>query len=247
MRFFLELAYNGAAYHGWQRQPHSRSVQQVLEEQLSMLLRRPIGVTGCGRTDTGVHAAQYFLHFDFEDAFPAHFLRRLNKVLPADIVAYRLLRVAPDAHARYDAIRRSYQYRLTFCKDPFRQETAYFYPYPERPRFEQLQAAAGLLLDYDAFFPFCRSNSDAKTMRCALQRAEWVRPGPNDLTFHISADRFLRGMVRLIVGMCLNVGAGKVAIAEVRRALDRQERLDRAQSAPPEGLFLTEVQYPYVN
>lgn len=211
-----------------------------------MLLRQPIEVTGCGRTDTGVHASQFFLHFDFDGNFPAHFLRRLNKVLPPDIAVFRLLEVAPDAHARFDATRRSYRYDLTFRKDPFRRQTAYYYPYPQRPDFDRLQAAAHLLLDYDAFFPFCRSHSDAKTMRCDLRRAEWQQVSDDDWTFHISADRFLRGMVRLIVGMCINVGTGQVPLPAVREALDRQTRLEKARSAPPEGLFLTEVEYPYV-
>ncbi len=247
MRYFLELAYHGAAYHGWQRQPHSPSVQQALEECLSVLLRQPIEVTGCGRTDTGVHASQYYLHFDFDGDFPIHFLRRLNRLLPPDIAVFRLLEVTPEAHARFDATRRSYRYHLTFRKDPFLQQVAYYYPYPQRPDFDHLLAAGRLLLDYDAFFPFCRSNSDAKTMRCDLQRVEWERVTNDNWTFHISADRFLRGMVRLIVGMCINVGTGQLPLEDVRLALDRQTRLEKAQSAPPQGLFLTEVIYPYVN
>jgi len=247
MRYFLELAYHGAPYHGWQRQPHSPSVQQTLEECLSMLLRQPIEVTGCGRTDTGVHASQFFLHFDFDSDFPAHFLRRLNKVLPGDIAVARLLEVAPGAHARFDATRRSYRYDLSFRKDPFRRQSVYYYPYPQRPDFARLQSAARLLTAYEHFFPFCRSNSDAKTMRCDLRRAEWERVSQDDWSFHVSADRFLRGMVRLMVGMCLNAGTGQVALEEVREALERQQRLEKAWSAPPEGLFLTEVVYPYVN
>lgn len=243
MRYFAELAYHGAAYHGWQRQPDQLSVQQVIEENLTMILRQPVEVTGCGRTDTGVHASQYFLHFDFEGTFPKNFLHRLNKVLPPDISFFRIFEVPAEAHARFDATRRSYVYHLTFQKDPFHQQTAYFYPYPRRPDLDRMQAAAQLLLSYDEFFTFCRSNTDVRTMRCDLTRAEWEQTGEHRLAFHISSDRFLRGMVRLIVGMCLNVGTGKLPLETVKKALDDQAILKKAESAPPEGLFLNRVEY----
>lgn len=244
MRYFAELAYNGARYKGWQRQPQAPSVQQTIEETLSLLLRTPVAVTGCGRTDAGVHASQYFLHFDFEGIFPRNFLSRLNKVLPPDISFYRIFEVSEEAHARYSAIRRSYTYFLTFRKDPFRQETATFYPYPQQPAFERMQAAAQLLLNYSDFTPFCRSNTDALTRRCAISRAEWVAAADNEWQFHISSDRFLRGMVRLIVGMCLNVGRDRLSLEEVKTAMEEQRLLNRAESAPPEGLFLSEIVYP---
>lgn len=243
MRYFVELAYNGANYHGWQRQPHGNSVQQTIEEAFSLVLRSPLEVTGCGRTDTGVHARQYVAHFDYDHGLPPSFLSRINKLLPADIAIYRIFPVAPDAHARFDATQRSYTYYLTFRKDPFRQQTAYHYRRPDRTDPVAMQAAAELLRRYTEFFPFCRSNTDVHTMRCDLRRAEWLATGPDDLEFHISADRFLRGMVRLIVGMCINVGIGKISLEEVRHALDHQTLLARAESAPPEGLFLTEVRY----
>ncbi len=243
MRYFAEIAYNGAAYHGWQRQPGQISVQQVIEETLSLILRQSIQVVGCGRTDTGVHASQYFLHFDYEGDFPRNFLHRLNKVLPRDIVFYTISKVASGAHARFDATRRSYAYYLSFRKDPFRQQTVTYYPYPQRPDFNRMQAAAQLLLQYEAFYTFCRSNTDAKTMRCDLTRAEWEQVDLHNLIFHISADRFLRGMVRLIVGMCINVGTGAIELDTVRQALNQQKLLQRAESAPPEGLYLCEVRY----
>ena len=246
MRYFVELAYNGAAYHGWQRQPHCRSVQETLEGNFSMILRRPVEMTGCGRTDTGVHALQYFLHFDFEGDLPPHFLRRVNKMLPDDIAVFRIFEVAADAHARFDAIQRSYRYHLLFRKDPFRQKTATFYPFPERPDLPSMKAAAALLLNYRDFYPFCRSNHDAFTMRCELRRAEWIQPNDHELVFHASADRFLRGMVRLMVGMCINVGLGKLSLEQVSSAMDKQHRLQKAESAAPEGLFLSEVIYPFL-
>jgi len=245
MRYFLHLAYNGTRYYGWQRQPSAVSVQETLEDALSTILNSPLEITGCGRTDTGVHARQYYAHFDFEGDFPEAFLRRLNKFLPPDIAVYELLPVADDAHARYDAIHRAYEYHLTFSKDPFRVETRYFYPFPVRLQLDAMNEAAALLLEYENFFPFCKSDTDVRTLRCDLRRSEWL-PMPGGLVYHIAADRFLRGMVRLIVGMCLLVGSGKTRLEEVRQAMDQQERLPQAQSAPPQGLFLTEVKYPYI-
>lgn len=246
MRYFAELAYNGTRFCGWQRQPEQTSVQQVLEKALSTILSAEIGITGCGRTDTGVHATQYFIHFDLEGSFPQEFLRRINKFLPADIAIYRIFQVTPEAHARYDATRRAYQYHLTFQKDPFTQETAYFFPLPKRPDISKLQETADLLFQYEDFYPFCKSNTDIKTMKCQLFRAEWTYDERDKLIFHIAANRFLRGMVRLIVGTALNVGMGKTSLEEVRQALEQQTRLKQSWSVPPEGLFLTAVTYPYV-
>lgn len=247
MRYFAELAYNGTRYYGWQRQPGQISVQETLEQALSTILGAELEVTGCGRTDTGVHASQYYLHFDFDGTFPRVFTRRLNKFLPPDIAIHRIFPVAPEAHARYDAVRRAYQYHLTFRKDPFALETAYYFPFPTRPDFSKLQEAANLLLSYEDFYPFCKSNTDVHTMKCRLSRAEWEEVSPDRLIFHIAANRFLRGMVRLIVGMSLNVAMSKIPLEEVRQAMDRQIRLKRSWSAPPEGLFLSEVRYPFVD
>lgn len=247
MRYFAELAYNGTRYYGWQRQPGQISVQETLEQAFSTILSAELEVTGCGRTDTGVHASQYYLHFDFDGVFPRAFTQRLNKFLPPDIAVYRIFPVAPEAHARYDAVRRAYQYHLTFRKDPFALETAYYFPFPNRPDFSKLQEAANLLLQYEDFYPFCKSNTDVHTMKCQLFRSEWEEISPDRLVFHIAANRFLRGMVRLIVGMSLNVAMGKIPLEEVKRAMDEQIRLKRSWSAPPEGLFLSEVQYPFVN
>lgn len=246
MRYFAELAYNGAQYVGWQRQPNGVSVQETIEGAFSTILGAEVEVTGCGRTDAGVHASQYFLHFDYERDFPVAFLRRVNKLLPKDIAIYRIFEVAPEAHARFDAHSRSYTYHITFQKDPFAIQTAYFYPYVERPDLAQMQAAAQLLLSYEAFYPFCKSDHDAKTLRCELSRSEWVQNTSQHLAFHITANRFLRGMVRLIVGMCLNVGLGKLTLLEVKDALNKQTLLPKSWSVPPEGLFLTAVQYPFL-
>lgn len=244
MRYFSELAYKGTNYNGWQRQPNAPSVQQTIEEALATILNTAIEVVGCGRTDTGVHASQYFLHFDFEGKFPKEFLRRLNKLLPPDVAFRSIYEVAADAHARFDATRRSYEYHIVLDKNPFLIDTAWHFPFFEKLDMEKTQAAAALLLNYGAFQPFCKSNTDVHTMECALHRSEWIfDEAERRLVFHISANRFLRGMVRLIVGMCLNVGLGKVELNEVRQALDQQVLLKKSWSVPAEGLFLTEVRY----
>lgn len=244
-RYFIECAYNGAEFYGWQKQPGQISVQETIEDALTTILGSIIEVTGCGRTDTGVHALQYFAHFNFAGGFPPNFVRRLNKFLPPDIAIRRIFPVEWDAHARFDAYHRAYEYHITFAKDPFREKTITYYQYARQPELERMQEAATLLLDYEAFFPFCKSNHQAKTMLCDLKRSEWVvTDHPDHWVYHIASNRFLRGMVRLIVGMCLNVGTGKVSLEEVRQAMDRQQRLKMSTSAPPEGLYLTDIRYP---
>lgn len=247
MRYFAALAYNGTRYAGWQIQPNAVSVQSTLQQALSTILETEIELVGCGRTDTGVHASQYYAHFDFDGAFPKAFLHRINKLLPDDIVIYNIFEVEPNTHARFDAYKRSYEYHVTFIKNPFSIHTTYHYPYTQRPDFDKMQAAAQLLLAYREFQPFCKSNHDAKTLQCDLTRSEWQQVDEHTLTFHISANRFLRGMVRLIVGMCLNVGLDKVSLDEVKDALDQQILLKKSWSVPPEGLFLTEVRYPFLD
>lgn len=247
MRYFSELAYNGTNYFGWQIQPKQLSVQEKLEDAFSTLLQTKIQVVGCGRTDTGVHASQFFLHFDFPEDLPGDLLSRINKFLPKDIAIRRIFEVSKDAHARFDAFHRSYEYHLVFHKNPFEVNTAYFFPQAHQLDVQKMQDAAALLLNYEAFFPFCKTRSDAKTMDCEMKRAEWVLDEKAEkLVFHISANRFLRGMVRLIVGMCLNVGLGKLDLQIVKEALDNQTRIEKSLSAPAHGLFLTEIRYPFL-
>ena len=243
MRYFIELAYRGTDFHGWQRQPAARSVQQTLETALATLRNAPTAVTGCGRTDAGVHAAYYVAHFDAETALPPRFAGKLDRYLDPAVGVRRIVPVPATAHARFDATHRAYRYDLIARKDPFRTDTATHYPHLDQLDPDLLHAAAALLLEYGEFFPFCKANSDARTMRCDLRRSEWVRT-PAGWSYHIAADRFLRGMVRLVVGMCIRVAGGKLALADVRAALDAQTRLARPWSAPPQGLFLTGVHYP---
>jgi tRNA pseudouridine38-40 synthase len=245
-RYFAELSYLGTHFSGWQKQPKSTSVQEVIEKAISKILRTKTEVVGCGRTDAGVHAKQYFLHFDFEGDFPEGFVNRLNKVLPKDIAFKKIVEMESPAHARFDATHRAYEYHIGFHKNPFTANTAFHFPFAKQLDREKLQEAAKLLLNYEEFFPFCKSNSDAKTMKCDLQRAEWVFDDEKDqMVFYIAANRFLRGMVRLIVGMCLNVSLGKISLEQVKETLDNQTRLSKSYSVPPQGLFLTAIRYPF--
>ena len=245
-RYFTALAYNGTRYCGWQKQPGQATVQESLEAAFSMILGQNIELTGCGRTDTGVHALKYFAHFNMAGAFPEGFLHRINRVLGSDIAVFAVYPVQGDAHARFDACYRSYAYHLTFHKDPFTCETAYYFPFRDRPLPGLMQAAASELLLFQDFFPFCKTGHDAKTTLCTLFRSEWeVDETEGHMVYHVAANRFLRGMVRLIVGMCIEVGLGKLSLEEVHEAMLRRERLRRNISVPPGGLFLTDVRYPY--
>lgn len=242
-RYVLELAYKGTNYAGWQRQPNALSVEEAVETTLSTILGQPIEIVGCGRTDTGVHASYYVAHFDFSGDFPPAFRRRINRFIDDDISVLGLYRVAPDFHARFHADARGYTYRMVLHKDPFRPDTVASLPQMADIDRQKMQAAANILLEYGDFAPFCKTNSDAFTMKCQLTQARWDF-ADGEWTFHISANRFLRGMVRLIVGMCLRVGEGKLSLADLRRAMNEQARLPKPWSAPAAGLYLSEVRYP---
>ncbi|MBK6932700.1 MAG: tRNA pseudouridine synthase A [Saprospirales bacterium] len=246
MRYFLTLAYRGTRYAGWQRQPNACSVQEVLETALATLLREPVGVTGCGRTDTGVHARYYVAHFDTGAALPVTFLSGLNSLLPDDIAVYAVRPVQPEAHARYDAVARSYEYHITLRKDPFAAETAWFYPQGRRLHPGRLAAVAALLPEYGVFFPFCKTHSGVAHYACALTAARWELDSANEKwVFYISANRFLRGMVRLIVGACVLHARDQIGLDEIREALDVQRPLRKTLSVPARGLLLAAVEYPY--
>lgn len=254
MRYFIRLSYRGTKYNGWQIQPNDPSIQETIQEGLTKILRTPIEITGCGRTDAGVHAKGYVAHFEVDASALERFgaepskdlLKRLNLYLPSDIVISSISEVAAAAHARFDANHRAYEYHIIFSKNPFETDTVYQFPFKQDLDFERLQAAAQLLLNYDHFFPFCKTNTQVKTMRCQLFRSEWVLNLEADrMVFHIAANRFLRGMVRLIVGMCLNVATGKVSLDAVKNALEEQTRLPKSLSVPPNGLFLVDIRYPY--
>ncbi len=246
MRYFLTLSYRGTRYAGWQIQPNAISVQSTLETVLSTILREKIAIVGCGRTDAGVHARYYVAHFEAEGALPPSFINGLNSLLPEDIAVYEIRAVHPEAHARYDAFERSYQYHVSLRKDPFSTQTAWHYPMHGKLDFEKMQAVAGLLKNYQAFFPFCKSDSGLEHYACEMKAAFWEQgPEQHEWIFHISANRFLRGMVRLIVGASIQVGRGQLQVADVRDALNQQIPLKKSLSAPPQGLFLTDVKYPF--
>lgn len=245
MRYFLTLSYRGTNYAGWQVQPNAVSVQSTLESALSTILREKIGITGCGRTDAGVHARYYVAHFDTEALLPSTFLNGLNSLLPQDVAVHEIRAVPAEAHARFDAYERGYEYIFSLRKDPFTTETAWFYPQYALLDFEKMQQVAGLLPQYQAFFPFCKSDSGLDHYGCVLKTAFWEQHlDKHQWIFHIRANRFLRGMVRLIVGACIQVGRGQIGVSDVQEALETQKSLSKSLSAPAQGLFLTDVKYP---
>ncbi|MFK7798127.1 MAG: tRNA pseudouridine(38-40) synthase TruA [Aureispira sp.] len=247
MRYFLELAYNGTRYSGYQEQPHQVTIQGALEDALQLLLQIPTKVVGCGRTDAGVHALQYFVHFDVEKVLSSNFLYRLNRVIGNDILCYRIVAVAADAHARFDAVSRSYRYVIDLYQNPFRQETAHYCHYGNQLDIEAMQQAAQVLLQYKDFTTFCKSKTQTKTNLCTMYESYWeTNQQEQQLIYHVRANRFLRGMIRLIVGMCLNVGRGKTSLAQVQEALEQKKTLQQALSAPAQGLFLTDIRYEYI-
>ena len=243
MRYFIEIAYNGKNYHGWQIQPDAVSVQEVLERTLSTILRKEIKVTGAGRTDTGVHARQLFAHFDC-DTIPqaTDMVFRTNSFLPKDISVKRIISVKDDAHARFDAIEREYEYIIALRKDPFQLDFAYFVH--QKPDVDRMNEAASVLLEYDNFQCFSRNKTGVKTYVCDVRVAYWEIRG-DQLVFTIKADRFLRNMVRAIVGTLLEVGFGKISIEDFHNIIRSRDRSNAKTSAPAKGLYLTRVCYPY--
>lgn len=251
-RYFIELAYDGTAYHGWQVQQNAHSVQAALNKALATILRQPIETTGCGRTDTGVHAREFFAHFDApqppEGGVSAlestPFIGRgLNAILPPDIAIKNILPVHEDAHARFDATLRSYQYHIHFNKDPFLR--GYSWQVRDVPDLELMNQAAAMIMDYIDFSCFSKSNTQVKTNNCKISRAEWVQT-EQGMVFHISADRFLRNMVRAIVGTLMMVGKGEIPPEAVREIIESKNRSNAGMSVPACGLYLTEVKYDYL-
>lgn len=246
MRYFARIKYNGTQFHGWQSQKNTTStVQGKIEEALAIFLPGKPEIVGCGRTDAGVHASDFIFHFDVDDYDPGQIRYKLNSILPKSIVIEHIIAVHDDAHARYDAHLRAYEYHLLARRDPFRQDTAYHLPTFDRYRFEDFQAAARLIREYEDFETFCKNGSDEKTKKCIIYKSEWQQT-ENGLVYQIEANRFLRGMIRMIVGMCINVAKGQVSLEEVRHALESRSRLGKDWSVPAKGLFLSKIQYPYL-
>lgn len=246
MRYFLELQYKGSNYAGWQIQINAVAVQQKLNEALSLILHHNVDTLGCGRTDTGVHATQFFAHFDVETEIEnkGKFIFSLNGILPYDICILNLHKVAADAHARFDATERSYQYFIHQNKNPFLKNTALFLK--ADLDLKLMNSACELLKTYDDFTCFSRTHTQVKTNICKITFAQWQRF--NDVVvFKISADRFLRGMVRTIVGTMLLLGENRISLNDFENIIINKDRKNAGQAVDAHGLYLTDVKYDYIN
>lgn len=245
-RFFLELCFKGTNYHGWQVQPNATSVQHVVNNALSTILKKDISVVGAGRTDTGVHATFFVAHFDTEISFSTklaenRFLKSLNAVLPNDIAIRDVYEVTPDAHARFSALKRTYEYTIVNEKNPFIYDQAWYIG--TKLDLIQMNRCASSLLQYDDFTSFSRLHSASKTNLCRIFEACWTEKG-SKLIFSITADRFLRNMVRAIVGTMIDVGKGKTDMDGFKKIIEKKNRGAAGASAPAKGLVLTNLEYP---
>jgi tRNA pseudouridine38-40 synthase len=244
-RYFIELAYKGTNFHGWQFQPNAVSVQECLEKALSLITHEAIAVIGAGRTDTGVHASYFVAHFDSSKTNLDHpdWVHKLNSFLSKDVAVYFISKVNSEAHARFDATSRTYQYHLNLIKDPFSTETSwYFY---RQPDLLKMNEASMILFEYTDFTSFSKLHTDVKTNNCRMYQAEWTQEGGN-LIFTVKADRFLRNMVRALVGTILEVGIGKINLDDFHAVIERKDRGAAGLSVPAQGLFLTDIEYPSI-
>jgi tRNA pseudouridine38-40 synthase len=242
LRYFVELAFDGTHYHGWQRQPNALSVQQVLEESISTLLGDEVNIVGAGRTDAGVHARQMIAHFDHRGEIDQHQLMfRWNSFLPRDIAINSVKPVKPEAHARFDANSRSYLYRIHLQKDPFLEQRSYYLHHSLD--LDLMNEASEVLLQYSDFECFSKSKTDVKTFLCDISWAKWTRED-HVLEFHITADRFLRNMVRAIVGTMIHIGSAKIDLKDLHRIIESKDRSQAGYSVPAHGLYLNRVTYP---
>lgn len=243
MRWRIDLSYQGTNYSGWQKQPGDKTVQQTIEEAFGVVLRAPIEITGCGRTDTGVHARKYTAHLDVQgDHDISKILYQVNAVLPDDIAIRSISEVDENFHARFDAIQRQYNYHIHFQKDPFLNKQSFYFHQHTALDHTAIANAASLLKEYNEFLPFCKTGSDIKHYRCELTMSDWVFTEDNAI-YSISANRFLRGMVRLITGTLLNIGLGKLTWEVVEESLKNKIPLPVQWSVPAQGLYLAEVKY----
>ncbi|MBM6991724.1 MAG: tRNA pseudouridine(38-40) synthase TruA [Prevotella sp.] len=241
-RYFVWLSFDGTGYHGWQIQPNGMSVQEKVQQCLTTLLRQPIEVTGAGRTDAGVHARQMSCHFDYLGEVDCTQLAyRLNRILPRDISCNRVEHVAPDHHARFSATKRTYRYFIHTERDPFLRHFSVEMHWSLD--FELMNEAAAWLLTVDDFKAFCKANADNKTTLCRVTKARWVKTGPSTYYFEISANRFLRNMVRAVVGTLIDVGRHCLTLDQFKAVVRDGTRSDAGQSMPAHGLFLWEIEY----
>lgn len=242
-RYFIELAYKGTHFHGWQIQPNAVSVQECLEKALSVITRQTIAVTGAGRTDTGVHASYFVAHFDsnLTDLDHPDFGYKLNSFLNKDITVFCISKVHPEAHARFDAVSRTYQYHLNLQKDPFATETSWHFF--KQPDLDKMNEASRILFEYTDFTSFSKLHTEVKTNNCRIYCAEWIQ-SDSKIVFTVKADRFLRNMVRALVGTILEVGTGKIDLQQFRTIIGMKDRGEAGLSVPAHGLFLSDIEYP---
>lgn len=242
MRFFIQFSYFGKNFHGWQKQPNAITVQEVLEGAMSTILNQTVALTGAGRTDAGVHAKEMYAHFNLETIQDTvDFVFRLNSYLPEDIAVQKIFATKEDAHARFDATARTYEYWITKTKNPFSIDTTHYIKQPLN--IDVMNKAAAILLTEEDFECFSKSNTDVYTYLCDITKATWEEKG-NFLVFTITANRFLRNMVRAIVGTLLEVGMGKIKIEDVNTIIKSKDRAQAGVSVPAKALYLTQVLYP---
>ncbi len=243
MRYFLKLAYNGTGFHGWQMQKNAHSVQEEITKNLSTILSEDTPIMGCGRTDAGVHAKVFYAHFDADvlKQSKEKLIYQLNAMTHKNIAILDLLEVKDDAHARFDATKRSYEYLITTRKNPFMNDLAY--RYNQDLNLERMNQACQILMGEKDFGCFCKVNSDNKTNMCHVSEANWIRE-KDTILFSISANRFLRNMVRAIVGTMLDIGLGNTSLEDLNTILASRKRTEAGRSVPAHGLYLTEVEYP---
>lgn len=245
MRYRVQISYIGTNFCGWQNQPNGVSVQEILENRLSIKLQEEIQITGCCRTDAGVHALKSYFHFDCEHELPVDFMYAMNLLLPFDIALKEVVGVKSEFHARFDALERSYIYKLHGRKDPFKQGKSFYFPLIRDVDQKVLEETALIFKENREFEPFCKSMSDVKTKVCEMNDVFWYFDPVNDeYEFHIRANRFLRGMVRLIVGASLQFGLGKMHVQELKESFTSQRPLSKPWSVPAEGLYLRDIKYP---
>lgn len=244
MRYFVEFAYNGKKYHGFQTQPNVNSVQATLEKALSLLLKQPITIIGAGRTDSGVHAKQMFAHFDCDfEIDSANWANKFNSYLQDDIVVYQFIKVHENAHTRFDATSRTYKYYIHTFKDVFQKDYSWYYH--NNLNINLMNEACNVLFEFKDFECFSKTNTDVNTFLCDITEANWETE-ENQLVFTITANRFLRNMVRAIVGTLVNVGTGKITINQFREIIEGKNRQKAGFSVPAHALYLVAVKYPYI-
>ena len=241
MRYFIHLAYDGTRYHGWQIQPNGISVEGEIEHCLSTIVRQDIDIIGAGRTDAGVHARHMVAHFDCTPLDCNQLKYRLNRMLPPDIIIYKVEEVSDEMHARFSATKRTYHYYLHTQKSPFHRYFSWECHF--NLDFEKMNEAASLLLEYNDFACFCKSHTDVKTTLCEITEARWIIQDNNTAYFRISANRFLRNMVRAIVGTLIEVGRGRMTIDEFRSVIEGKKRTQAGESMPAHALFLEKIDY----